>query len=192
AVVVHQRPTAHRQTAHLRTAPATAMGIRIKLMGGQDPQTKQAIPFFRERVDFLIKSLSESRTKILIPTPALSEVLVHAGPAMAIYMDKINKASAFRIAPFDARAAINVALMTRIAINEGGKRGGLAAPWAKIKYDRQIVAIAQTEGASIIYSDDGDIYSIAGNVGIKVVKLAECPIPPELAQPSLPLEEKPR
>lgn len=127
-----------------------------------DPLTKQEIPFCRERVDYLIKSLSESRTKILIPTPALSEVLVYAGSAMAAYMEKINKASAFKIVPFDTKAAINVALMTRIAINEGGKRGGIDAPWAKIKYDRQIVAIAQSEGASIIYSDDGDIYRLPG------------------------------
>ena len=39
---------------------------------------------------------------------------------------------------------------------EGNKKDGSGEPWAKIKYDRQIVAIAKVIGASAIYSDDGE------------------------------------
>ena len=66
--------------------------------------------------------------------------------------------------PFETRAAIEVALMTRNAKSGGDKKGGLDAPWAKVKFDRQIVAIAKVVQASAIYTDDGDIVSIARNV----------------------------
>lgn len=154
-----------------------------------DPQTKKEVTFAKERVDFLIKTLSDSKTKIIVPAPALSEVLVYAGKEMGNYLNIINKSGVFRVSPFEGRAAVNVALMCRIAINEGDKRGGLTAPWAKVKYDRQIVAIAQAENATAIYSDDGDIHSIAGSVGIPVIRLSECPLPPEVQQTSLPFSQ---
>ncbi len=151
-----------------------------------DPVTKVPIAYARERIEFLIKTASEKKIKIVIPTPVLSEVLVYAGSATADYISIINKTPAFRVASFDSRAALEVALMCRIALGENDKKGGSTAPWAKIKYDRQIVAIAKVEGVTEIYSDDADIKAIAGNVGISVVKLSDCPLPPELTQQSLP------
>ena len=86
------------------------------------------------------------------------------------------------------RAAIEVAAMTRNAIDSGkGKKGGSAATWAKIKYDRQIVAIAKVSNADTIYSDDGDIAGIAAATNIKVIGLADLPLPPESAQHEMEL-----
>ena len=67
-------------------------------------------------------------------------------------VDHLQKYSVFSIEPFDTRAAIEVAAMTRDALTAGNKRGNSSATWAKVKYDRQIVAIAKVHGATGFYS----------------------------------------
>lgn len=62
-------------------------------------------------------------------------------------------------------------------IARGRKRENAAATWAKIKYDRQIVAIAKVCGATTIYSDDGDIRAIAAREKIAVVRLIDIALP---------------
>ncbi len=155
------------------------------------PDTNKPIGRFRERIDFLIKRLDKDKEKIIIPTPALSEILVRAGSAGPEYLDRINTTSVFRPAPFDERGAVEVAEMTRKALaNEGGKRDGLDGTYAKIKYDRQIVAIAKVEGVRTVYSDDRNIYKFAGRNGITVIRIADLPLPPEEPQKELDLEDK--
>lgn len=140
----------------------------------------------RERVQGLIADLEKARIKVLVPTPALSEVLVRAGEAASEkIVDEINKHSVFRIESFDARAAIEVAAMARKELAGRGKRKAKldpAATYAKLKYDRQIVAIAKVNGADMIYSDDDDVRSLATQVGIKVTRLADLPLPAEKLQ----------
>jgi predicted nucleic acid-binding protein len=142
----------------------------------------------KERIEHLVQQLDKAKTKIIIPTPALSEALVRAGAAASQQIvEHLQKYSVFRIEPFDTRAAIEVAAMTRSALDSGKKRGGSEATWAKVKYDRQIVAIAKVCGATTIYSDDGDIRTLASGARINVVSLADLPLPPEKAQLDLEL-----
>lgn len=143
----------------------------------------------KERIELLIEKLQRARSKLIIPAPALSEVLVRAGPfASQAIVEYLNKYAVFRIEPFDTKAAIELAAMTRGAIAGKGKRGNSAATWAKLKYDRQIVAIAKVCGVTEIYSDDGDIAGIAKDTGIKVIGLADLPLPEEDQQGQLQLE----
>jgi hypothetical protein len=89
---------------------------------------------------------------------------------------------------FDTRAAIEVAAMTRELLNSRERRRGTSsATWTKIKFDRQIVAIAKVCNATVIYSDDEDIRKIAARAKIKVQGLADLPLPPEDAQLGLEL-----
>ena len=119
------------------------------------PQTSEPVERYRDRVDHLVTHLEQNRTKIIIPTPALSEILVRAGAAGPEYLAQINSQSVFRIVAFDERDAVEVAAMTRKSIDSSGdKRGGVDGTWNKIKYDRQIVAIAKVEGVTALYSDD--------------------------------------
>jgi hypothetical protein len=142
----------------------------------------------KERIDYLVKQLERNKTRIIIPTPALSEALVRAGVAGSqAIVEQLQKFSVFQVEPFDTRAAIEVAAMTRNAIDSGRKRENAAATWAKIKYDRQIVAIAKVVGATTIYSDDSDIAAIAARANIKVIGLADLPLPPESAQQEMDL-----
>ena len=148
----------------------------------RDPATHTSVEHARERIDQLVKELEQNRTKIIIPTPALSEILVRAGSAGPAYLDRLNASAAFRIVSFDQRAAVELAAMTREAITAGDKRGGTQGTWAKVKYDRQIVAIAKVEGADRIYSDDEDVRRLAMPAGIAVIRIADLPLPPEMAQ----------
>jgi hypothetical protein len=142
----------------------------------------------KERIDYLVHRLDKAKSKIIIPTPALSEALVRAGPAASQQIiEHLQRYNVFRIEPFDTRAAIEVAAMTRKALDSGRKRGVSAATWAKVKYDRQIVAIAKVCGATTIYSDDGDVQRLAKAVKIEAIGLADLPLPPEKAQLDLEL-----
>lgn len=142
------------------------------------------------RIELLVEKLQKAKTRIIIPTPALSEALVRAGRDGSLQLvEYLNRYAIFRIEPFDTRAAIEVAAMTRTALaGKGGKKGGSGSVWAKIKYDRQIVGIGKVCGATEIYSDDGDIESMAKLANIKVIKLGDLPLPEEDRQGQLQLE----
>lgn len=129
----------------------------------------------RERIDHLLQELQKNRTKIIIPTPTLAEILVRAGRAAPQWLATFNTNAAFRICDFDQRAAIQVALMAQ----EPGDR--VRTPqdtYAKIKYDRQIAAIAKVQGASVVYSDDANVRNYARRLGMIAVALADLPLPP--------------
>lgn len=145
------------------------------------------VEFAKERIEHLIQRLEKSRTKIIVPTPVLSEILVHAGPsASQEIVEALNRLADFRVESFDARAAVEVAAMARGSLRETGKKRGKAiGPWQKIKYDRQIVAIAKVTQATTIYSDDGDIRKIAHAAEIPVEGLADLPVPDKALQGEL-------
>lgn len=152
------------------------------------PADANGLPIDRaqERIEHLVSQLDKSRTKIIIPTPALAEALVRAGTqGSQELIEKLQKFAVFRIEPFDVRAAAEVAAMSRDALAKGNKRGKSDATWAKVKYDRQIVAIAKVNGATTIYSDDSDIRTLGQSVKISVVSVADLPLPPEKAQMEL-------
>jgi predicted nucleic acid-binding protein len=115
------------------------------------------IPRARERVEHLVETLEKSKTKIIIPTPALAELLVLAGAAGPKYIEEIEDKAFFKVSDFDKRAAIEVSLQIREAMGSGNKKAGSVSTWAKVKFDRQIVAIAKVEGVTTIYSDDKDL-----------------------------------
>lgn len=143
----------------------------------------------KERVEHLVAELEKQGTRIAVPTPVLSEVLVRAdaNTTQAI-IETLNKLTIFAIEPFDQRAAIEVALMLRGEMERGKKALKVEADtWAKLKFDRQIVAIAKVIGATAIYSDDGDVAAVAARSRIPVVSISDLPLPPEDPQEELPL-----
>lgn len=138
---------------------------------------------WKERMAMLVAGLAKSKTKILVPAPVLSELLVRAGADESQQLvEAIGKSSIFRIEAFDALAAIEVATMSREAIATGDKRGGSESVWQKVKYDRQIVAIAKVQQATVIYTGDTDIKAHCARAGIEAVNIGDLPLPPEDAQ----------
>ncbi len=153
-----------------------------------DAETNQPVERAAERVAHLAATLSNSREKVIVPTPVLSELLVHAGEATGKYLDILNNQAAFRIAPFDQRAAIEAAIAMKGALQRGGIRVDATDPAAtrgKVKFDRQIVAIAKAEGASTVYSDDQDVVKYAKQAGLEAFRTIDLGLPPENPQSSL-------
>ena len=93
----------------------------------------------------------------------------------------INASAHFEVAPFDQRAAIEVATALRKAKAGPGKRLGLDAKWQKIKVDWQIAAIAKVGGADTLYTTDSDLGTIAAEFKIKTIHVAELDLPPSNA-----------
>lgn len=150
-----------------------------------DPSTKKPLEHGKQRVEYLIRTLSKARTKVLIPAPVLAEVLVHAGDAANNYIQVLQQ-SPFRIVPFDMRAAIEWA--ESVAHNRS-RPGRKSTPWAKVKFDHQITAIAKVEAVGTVYSDDRDIFSLAKQTGLHVVRSFDLPLDPDDRQLNLRLEE---
>ncbi|HEY9103668.1 type II toxin-antitoxin system VapC family toxin [Chitinimonas sp.] len=140
----------------------------------------------RAKLDDLIQSLGKQRTKILIPTPVLTEWMAKAGTARDGYFQRINAQSMFRIAPFATKAAMECALLLDSAKTTGDKRQG-AKTWAKAKFDWQIACIAKAEGATTIYSDDDDVARVGKRLNVKVVKIDDLPLPEAAKQGILDL-----
>ena len=155
-----------------------------------NPATRQPVTHCQERVEFLISKLEAAQEKVLVPTPVLSELLVYAGDEANDYLIKIDSSAVFRIGPFDWRAAVEVAAVTRKDMDSGDKRGGSTEPWQKVKYDRQIVGICLVENCHTIYSDDRDVAFFGKKAGLTVVSVSELEIPPEEKQKKLFTDEQ--
>jgi hypothetical protein len=141
-----------------------------------DPQVKGVAG--DARLEHLIATLDREKDVIVVPTPALSEVLIGAGDAAPKYLDILGKTARLRIAPFGERAAVEAAAKHREAIRVGDKKEG-SESWSKVKFDRQIMAIARVEGAERVYSDDEDIYKLGHSDGIQVIRSQDLDLPPE-------------
>lgn len=148
-----------------------------------DPANKKPLVRAKDRIEKLVDDLYAANERIVLATPALCEFLVLAENDAQAYLSELNNLPGFYIQPFDQKAAIELAAMEMLARGKGGKRlpAGAATPWQKVKFDRQIVAIAKVNQAHTIYSDDGDVKAIAENAGIKVIPCWDLPLPPSNA-----------
>jgi hypothetical protein len=172
---------------------ATALLLLVAPQAATPRDSKgKIITFAKERIDGEVQTLSKAKVKIVIPTPALSEALVRAGAQAANdYVRALARSPHFRIEPFDLRAAMEVALMTQNAIKSGNKKSGSKDVWAKVKYDRQIVAIAKVVGANVIYTDDKNLRAFAFAQGMRAISIADLQIPASSAQMDLELHGQP-
>jgi PIN domain len=142
-----------------------------------DPQVK-GVGKVDARLLHLIDELDKQKAVVIIPTPALSETLIGAGDAAPKYLDILSKTSRFRIASFGPRAAVEAAARHREALQGGDKKEG-SESWAKVKFDRQIIAIAKVEGAERIYSNDSDIRRHGKADGLQIIRLEDLEDPPQ-------------
>ncbi|MBI5615956.1 MAG: type II toxin-antitoxin system VapC family toxin [Gammaproteobacteria bacterium] len=155
-----------------------------------DPATKAPLTDCKARIEFLISKLSESKTPILIPTPVLSEVLVRTRNEKSdAYFDIMRKSPAFQVEPFDSIAAVELAHLIDEAL-ASKKELTAAETWAKVKYDRQIIAVAKTRGCTSIYCGDGNLAAVASKNGMKPIMTWELPLPPVNQQQELKFDEQ--
>ena len=156
-----------------------------------DPKIKDGVGS-NPRIDYLVSSIQRTGERIVVPTPALSELLVKAGSAGPKYLEILARSKFFRIAEFGERAAVEAAALTHEAMARGNKRGATrSADWAKVKFDRQIVAIARVLGAKTIYTNDDELAKHAKMASIEAVNVGELPEPdvaPQLEMRLDPIE----
>jgi predicted nucleic acid-binding protein len=138
----------------------------------------------RVRLDDLVATLEKSRTKIVIPTPALTEVLIRAGKAREEILSVLTRKAAFEIAAFDVKAALECSLLLEEAWSGAEKRG---ITKTKFKFDWQIVAIAASRSVTTIYSDDRDVSSAAAKANIQVIRIDDLELPASAKQGKLSL-----
>lgn len=143
-----------------------------------DPSTKKPVSRAQDRISHLVEQFREAGSRILLPTPVLAEFLTFAA---ADYLSIINASASFEVAPFDQRAAIEVATALRKAKAGPGKKLGLDAKWQKIKVDWQVAAIAKVGGADTLYTTDSDLGTIAAEFKIKAIHVAALDLPPSHA-----------
>lgn len=153
-----------------------------------DEITGRPIEKCKERIELLLQNLSQAGIQVMVPTPVLSEVLVTTGADKARVLNEIGNTYAFVVQPFDTLAAVEVAMLTDTDL-QANKKLSPDETKAKIKYDRQIIAIAKVHGVKTIYSDDGKLGKKAVANGITVVRTVDLPLPPEPPQAELPLSQ---
>ena len=128
----------------------------------------------KERVDYLIEELNEAKEKIIIPTPVLAEYLVKAGKEKDARLNEFLRSGWFKTEPFCRRAAIacaNMEILTKAQLKDEN------ATKAKVKFDRQIVAIAKIWNVKAIYTGDIGLAATAKSNGIVAIMSWELPLP---------------
>lgn len=142
-----------------------------------DPETGETLTHAKARIEGLINDLG-SNDRLIMPTPALAEALIVAADAAGELLDRIQTFSRIAIAPFDQRAAAEAAMMHHEAIAVyGTKKGASSQPWQKVKFDRQIIAIAKVHRADVLYSDDVKMCAFANSVGLATQSTWELQVP---------------
>ena len=169
--------------------------LSLLLVENHSPMTNQdtgdTVEDVGQRVQQLIINLQNSKTKILIPTPVLAEILTEFADKSGEIIQVMEKTYQFQFAPFDKLAAIELGYFFHQAINEGDKKSGSKDTWQKVKFDNQIVAIAKTNGAKTIYTNDKGIRISAQKHNIEVITVWDLdPPPPEQGMIDYPEENQ--
>jgi len=146
--------------------------------------TNLPIERWAERVTYLLAELESSNERILLPTPVIAEFLVKAGPNRMQFINHFSNSKHFNIGDFDIRAAIEISLLIDPDLISA-KPIDQNATKAKVKFDRQVLAIAKVEGADTLYTDDVSLKSFAERNGFRVILAADLPLPPEPPQGQL-------
>ena len=141
-----------------------------------DPATGQPVVDAKRRAENLVSQLGKSRQKIIVPTPAVAELLTAIGPSAQEYFSIVARSRLFEVASFDARCAMELACLNRevFAVNDPKN---LDEAYQKIKIDRQIIAIFKVAGVENIYTDDAGLARRARLCGMTPIFTAELELP---------------
>jgi hypothetical protein len=140
------------------------------------PGARHDIADARERVEFLISDIHGRGERIIVPTPAFSEILIRSGNARNAIIQELTKAAKFLIAPFDMRSALELSLISDAALSRADRQAGVDTR-VKVKFDRQIVSIAKTFGARAVYSEDNSLRATATREGLPAYSVCDITIP---------------
>lgn len=168
----------------------TMLSILLNPMGKIPNASGTNIPveLAKDRAESVIESIQKSRGKIVIPAPACAELLTVIGPSAEQYVKLIGRSKIFEIGSFDARSAIELAILNREIFAPQDQKDKLDS-YQKRKVDRQIIAICKVYGVVELYTDDKGLGKRAALCGISPIGIEDIPIPEKFRQGSLKLEQ---
>ncbi len=138
----------------------------------------------RSRLAYLIERLDDVTADVVIPTPALAEVLSVATRDSSGTLATLDAQARFRVVPFDQRAATECG----IRIREGLRgRSSDQKSRAAVKFDAMILAVALVEQATVIYTDDDTLRRQARAAGLEAYGFDDLPSRPTPPQGELPI-----
>ncbi|AHE55556.1 type II toxin-antitoxin system VapC family toxin [Sphingomonas sanxanigenens] len=137
---------------------------------------RQLVARCADRMRFFIASLQRSRSTIIVPTPALTEILARAtADRSSEWLRIIETTKYIRVSPFDELAAIECALLAQARIV--GVSKAQKETRRKAKFDEQILAISIVERADLLLTDDGGLRSLASQY-LEVKGIGDLDLPP--------------
>ena len=151
-----------------------------------EPGTEKLLEFGKLRAESVVAKVEKERRKIILPAPAVAELLTAIGPDAQQYLNVVSRSRVFEVGAFDARGAAELALLNRGVFAESDTKDGLDT-WQKRKVDRQIIAVCKVYGVTEIYTDDSGLANRARLCGITPVSLFEIAVPDEARQGTLDL-----
>jgi predicted nucleic acid-binding protein len=133
----------------------------------------------------LIDDLTARGDKLIIPTPAIAEVMCRVAPPSSVTA-KLGAYKCIEPFAFDQKCALTLGELSQ-EFGSAIKEVRLANNWARqrVKVDMQIVAVALTYGADTLYTDDNSQTAFAELCGLKVIHSWELPLNDEHRQPDL-------
>ncbi|EPC8954938.1 type II toxin-antitoxin system VapC family toxin [Cronobacter sakazakii] len=136
-----------------------------------NPENGLEIPDPSRRVEALIDMVESSGGSIIIPTPVLAEYLVGIDKKEhQTHLNLIQRQSCFEIASFDEIAALECAQMPSIKELKLMMKSDTAN---KVKFDRQIIAIAKALNVDEVWTHDKGVFNRCKEMGIVVKSLAD-------------------
>jgi predicted nucleic acid-binding protein len=143
----------------------------------RDPETDEAVDNAFMRAQALVERIEAIKGVVVIPAPVLAEYLMGISrDSYQKHLDIINGVKCIEVSSFDQLAAIECAMLVS---NKEMKQLDPDSKMAKLKYDRQILAISVAAGAKEIWTHDKQIYRRAGSVGILARSLFNIEANPE-------------
>lgn len=141
------------------------------------------------RMDGLVAELARKREPIGIPAQVWAEFLHAASPEEFEQSQSLLKTSAFRFLPYDMRAAIENAEISKAGQAARKSLKGKIRERQAVKVDWQIIAIAKVHNARILLTNDDAMLKEAERAGTTCQSISDLPIPDALRQHHLNLTQ---
>lgn len=142
-----------------------------------DPRTGDVISNLDLRAQALVDYVDGQGGTVLIPAPVLAEFLVGIDKSShQTYINLIKTQSCFEVVAFDEIAAIECAQFPDF---KALKHMMPSDTTAKVKFDRQILAIAKASGVNEVWTHDKGVYNRCETFGLIPRSLADILPAPE-------------
>lgn len=142
------------------------------------------------RMQGLFHALRAKKESIGIPAQVWAEFLDQAGERELGATQNIFKTTAFRLLPYDLKAAMETVEVVKAGRSVRKASTGEKRPRQSVKVDWQIIAIAKANGARLLITNDSDMLAEAQRSGVSCSRICALPIPDHLRQHDLELEKK--